>query len=328
MSVNGDTRHITGSDSKMGMDESRTTFTGLAIVAAVALVAIVLAAVALSRNPTTNISLGESSSQDQAGMSSALTGTSGLKKKWLFAIGHDYSPFEYVNEQGYTDGFNKDLISAVCQQAGMQCSTVYLEYPQCWNGIPGKHPVPGPALMDNWVDACTGWYVSQERLNSIAYSTAFMKSIEANFLVKKSDNSFNPNDLRGRTVGFLDGWVNDEKCLLRQNNIANNDLAVAQVKHYTHSGESYKALDNNEIAGLFHSLDATVDLNKYKWVGARYSCMIKGLSMMTKKDSLLAQWWDPAFNMVKEKGIYNQICKEAPKKHAGNEVDIELDCLD
>ncbi|XP_014662488.1 PREDICTED: arginine-binding periplasmic protein-like isoform X2 [Priapulus caudatus] len=329
MSENADTLQITETDSaRMGMDEGRFTLIGLLVVAAVAIVAIVLASVGLSRNPTTNINVGGTSGQGQAGMSSALTGSSGLKKTWLFAIGHDYSPFEYVNDQGYTDGFNIDLISAVCAEAGMQCHTVYLEYPTCWNSIPGKHPVPGEALMGNWVDACTGWYVVQERLNSVAYSTSFMKNIKANFIVKKNDNSFNPNDLRGKTIGFQDGWVNDEKCLLRQNNIANNDLAVAQIKHYTHSEEAYKALDNNEIAAFFHSLDALVDLTKYKWIGAQYSCMLKGMSMMIKKGSKLAQWWDPAFNNVKEKGVYRKICKEAETKHARDEVRIDFDCLD
>lgn len=66
----------------------------------------------------------------------------------------------------------------------------------------------------------------------------------------------------------------------------------------------------------FHATDAAIDTSKYQWVGDGYNCMIKGLSMMTRKDSKLALWWDPAFRRVKEKGTYDKICKEAPKKHS------------
>ncbi|XP_014666167.1 PREDICTED: uncharacterized protein LOC106808106 [Priapulus caudatus] len=309
----------------------RMTAIAMLLVGAVALIALVLGAVSLSRGPAQININGQGTTPGGAGTAAAYTGTGGgvavsYDKLWMFAIGHDFSPYEYQNDQGYTQGFNVDLIDAVCREAGVKCSTVYDDYNNCWNGVPGKHPLPGPGLMGRWYDACTGWSQHASRLNSVGFTNPWTGTGKPSFMILKNNpDGFNNRDVTGKKIGFLDGWIGDENCLTRQTAISGNQLTLGQIKHYKDLADAMKAMQSKEIAALFHSTGITYDQARYEFIGVESdytSCTIAGLSMMTRKDSALAMWWNPAFGRIKEKGIFQRICEDATKNHIKTDENI------
>ncbi len=49
------------------------------------------------------------------------------------------------------------------------------------------------------------------------------------------------------TVGFLDGWYFDEKCIARQDHITGSVLPVENIKHFPQAADALQALYSGEV---------------------------------------------------------------------------------
>ncbi|XP_022095988.1 uncharacterized protein LOC110982114 [Acanthaster planci] len=56
------------------------------------------------------------------------------------------------------------------------------------------------------------------------------------------------------------------------------------------------------------------------------TCMLDGAGMTVRKDSRLPDWWNPAFDQLKESSEYQRICDEVTTKHSQSEEEIA--CID
>ena len=148
---------------------------------------------------------------------------------YTLAIGHDFGAYDYITNKGYVAGFNKDIVDAVCSAAGINCQTVWDKYPNCFNSEAGQHSYGGDGLMGSWYDGCTGWLKTVGRVEIFNFSLPFTRALNS-FFVVRPDSGFDPNDVTGNIIGFMDGWASDEKCLARQN-IAGVPLPATSVVH-------------------------------------------------------------------------------------------------
>ena len=73
----------------------------------------------------------------------------------------------------------------------------------------------------------TGWYHSTSRKRTYKFTNAYTKTRDNTFLYVKNGNprNVNPSDLTDKVIGFIDGFIQDEFCIKRQEGIT--------VSHFT-----------------------------------------------------------------------------------------------
>ena len=74
-----------------------------------------------------------------------------------------------------------------------------------------------------------------------------------------------------------------------------------------------------------YDLDADLDVAPGDAIS---TCQGDGAGIMIRKDSRIADWWNPAFDQLKMSSEYQRICSEVAEKH-GKQIKFKLfDCLD
>ncbi len=201
-------------------------------------------------------------------------------------------------------------------------------YENCYRSKVGERPRPGVGLLSGWYDGCTGWYSTYERSVSVSFTTPFRKPQTSMFFVKRGNpGNFMANDLTGKTIGFLDGYAANEYCLKRTQ-LTGADLPADKIKHFMTRESVLQAVNNQEVDAAFtntYSLDLAADLDVAP--GDPIStCNGEGAGIMIRKDSRLADWWNPAFEQLKMSSDYQRICSEVAEKHGG-QLTKKLKCL-
>lgn len=249
-------------------------------------------------------------------------------KIWTIAIGHDWGAYEYLNEGGYLTGFSTELIGEVCAAANINCRTLWLPYTLCWKSEKGQHSTGGDGLLGGWIDACSGWMGTIDRVHVYDFSMEFLKQEEAFFYTKKGV-SFNTGDLSEKRLGFLDGWASDEKCLIRAMSSNNFVPDKEKIKYIPTAIELAQALKDNvvEVAFSFESalsgLLESYDLQRQ--TAKSYKCAITGVSIMTRKDADFNHYWNIGFMKIRNNGHFKRLCQQAKDNH-GHKGPVE--CVD
>jgi len=238
-------------------------------------------------------------------------------KTWVIAVGHDWGAAEYIDTDGYIRGFTRDLIAEVCEAGNMQCRTVWDKYTNCWNSNAGQHSYGGVGLMSGWYDACTGWVGSVNRMQVFDFSLPFLQPSKSYFYINKGD-TFNVYDIQNvKLIGFLDGWVNDEKCLARQGMInGSSGFPAAKVKHYLTNDDALKALKARKIDAIFAGEYQWNDDNIVTAQNTFFTCASSGNGMMTRKDNDFNQAWNMGFQQIQASGRFAKLCQESAQAHA------------
>ncbi|XP_022100877.1 uncharacterized protein LOC110984729 [Acanthaster planci] len=294
------------------------------IVGIVAILAIILAAVSLGRPSapvTTNVQVPSGGSN---------TGSSSVddpNKIWVFAIGHDGTNLEYIDDlSGTVRGFHVDIIEAVCSAGNKNCRLMWDVYENCYSQQPNKRPRPGVGLVSRWYDACTGWFATYERTASVAFTKPFRKPLKAVFFVKRGNPlNFDSTNLTGKKIAFLDGHASNIFCVQRAGITGVNQ--IAQIVHYQTREEVVESVNNEQVDAVFandqiFNLDTDLDVASGTPIS---TCMQDGAGMMVRKDSRLPDWWNPAFDQLKQTSQYRDICTSILENH--DQSAHEVDCV-
>ncbi|XP_041460829.1 uncharacterized protein LOC121411984 [Lytechinus variegatus] len=220
---------------------------------------------------------------------------------------------------GTLRGFHVDIVDAVCAAANKDCRLIWDVYENCWDSEAGQRSRGGFGLMARWYDACTGWFNTYERALTVQFSDEFRVGLSGIFYVRPSNpGGFNPTNIpSNQIIGFVDGWASDEYCLARNADaIQGVPLAPSQVRHYP-TREALKAgIIANKVAAGFANTNVYADDPELDTVGQPITNCIKGGgSIMSRLDSSLNVWWNPAFASIKNTETYRQICERASTSH-------------
>lgn len=264
---------------------------------------------------------GQSLAQCSCNGGSGCCGDGSSNRIYTIAYGHDWGAYEYFDNQGYIRGFSSEIIQAVCDAAGIQCELVWTPYSWCFTSLPGLHSFGGPALMDQWVDACTGWSQTTDRIHIYDFSMPFLLDSNVGFVVK-AGSSFSADNLAGKTIGFITGWMADEKCLARQQSATRQNyiLSADQIIYQATPDEMTAALQNDEVDAVFAMdgwFSAQIDAGTLEYIdsgGAMY-CSLAGGSMMTRKDSNFPALWNRGFMRLRATGKLQEICQASQAEH-------------
>ncbi|XP_001192880.2 uncharacterized protein LOC755972 [Strongylocentrotus purpuratus] len=291
----------------------RLVFALVIISLMVSTIAIILSATSLSKEGTT-INVG-----DAAGSTGGSSAGKLADDVWTFAIGHDGSNVEYLDRtSGTLRGFHVDIVNAVCAQANKNCRLVWDVYGNCWNSRAGEQARGGPGLMGGWYDACTGWFNTYERAITFKFTNPLRKKINGQFVVKQGNPSnFDPTSIGStQKLGFGDGWSTDEHCLARNSDtISGVPLDSSQVVHYSTREQLIAAILNDEVVAGFSNAHTLLDSGLQQIGPDITNCQRAGGSIMTRMQSTLPDWWNPAFDALKANGAYKDICAKIDNEH-------------
>ncbi|XP_022098520.1 uncharacterized protein LOC110983520 [Acanthaster planci] len=278
----------------------------------VAFIALLIGGLGLSRRG--DIFVNVSSGTGPLTSPTPVSGDSALndERVWLFAISDYNVRLEYLDlASGEVRGYNVDIINAVCRIANKQCSLVWDVYGRCWETVAGESPRPGIGLQGGWYDACTAWPQTYARSRTFKFTVDMSKQDLAVFMIASRGDlgSFNWRDLTGKTIGFLQSYTEDATCITRFPEITGRNLSRNQVKYYVNEQDLLTAVSNGEVDAVF--VKEFLGITKYLQLASDKlnRCTIGGQAMMTRKDSTLADWWNPAFQTLLDSPEYLQICQ-------------------
>lgn len=321
--------------------DSKVTLACLIFSVTIAVIGLVLSAVAFNKSSST-VTVGGGNPNGGGNTGGQTGGTSGninvqvtpnaqpKRKIFTIAHGHDWHAHEYIDAGGRVQGFSLDMISAVCKAADIKCETIWEPYTNCWNSIAGQHSRTGKGLISKWYDGCIGWAQSIPRGHSVGFTNAYLGKKPAFLYKRTNDPNFNWSDLTGKKIGFMDGWVDDEKCLARQTGITGNVLAANMIKHYETQQELVKGLITGEVGAAYGGTEiqnilTTAQQSQVTKGTVSYYCMYGGNSVMTRKDSQeFIDAWNKGFQIIKQSGKFKQMCDSVNDK---NSQPVAIDCV-
>ncbi|XP_077977387.1 uncharacterized protein LOC144432949 [Glandiceps talaboti] len=250
------------------------------------------------------------------------------------ALGCDCA-FEYLDDDNHMKGFSLDIVEAVCKHAGKHCTVMYDTGSNCYTHVHGEHSRAGDGLMNHWYDGCLTWVRSSERMHSVAFSDGYgIAKTKAHFYTKHGNpHGFDPHNIGGDDIGFLDGWLSDEHCLAYPHPESHYEGVHLDPKHthyYKTRKELFEAVESEVLDAAF-LLDLSAkeaDAHGFEHLGGEgLVCGLDNgsLHVMTRKDSNVSHWFDEALHAMKESGEYYGLCAKGQHEHGHVS---ELHCLD
>ncbi|XP_002740349.1 histidine-binding periplasmic protein-like [Saccoglossus kowalevskii] len=231
-------------------------------------------------------------------------------------------PMEYIAEDGELKGFAIDLINEVCKLAGKKCIVQHDAPYKCYRHEAGLHSVAGDGLLGRQYDACTTYVRTREREHCVAFTESYwQQNTTSRFFVRDGNHdNFDPANITGKTIGFMDGWVSDEACLSHGRNWIDGaaKLDPGKAVYFKNRKSMFDAVASGEIdaAFLFAVAAYGVTENGFDVLGVGVECGIQSTShFMTRKDSSLLSWFNPTLRLMKRTGQYHKLCHEAVAKH-------------
>ncbi|KAK6180147.1 hypothetical protein SNE40_012348 [Patella caerulea] len=222
-------------------------------------------------------------------------------KTWVFAFSGNRKPLNFEDERvGVLNGFEVEVVKKVCQTANKTCATTISPYAECVRTI-DNHFYPGRGIMSGWFDACPGYTITHDRINSMDFTLPYYKT-HAKFAVAPGNpTNFTLEKLASSTLTHLSGSYTNEQCLGRLGYIVANvtiSYSLPQARESILTGESDVLFSpRGRIPGL--------------WVlRETLHCDLGGVGVMVKKGSELTRWWDEAFTAIYYNGEYEQICNK------------------
>eukprot|EP00057_Strongylocentrotus_purpuratus_P022840 XP_011677314.1 PREDICTED: uncharacterized protein LOC100892258 [Strongylocentrotus purpuratus] len=229
---------------------------------------------------------------------------------------------EYLDEAtGTIKGYNVDIINAVCKIANKNCELVYDDFARCWMSVAGERAKGGEGLLGGWYDACTGWGITYDRSRSFSFTKPYSKLAGVGIYVSNTTTNFDWTNLRGRTIGFMNGFSSDEHCLARYADdlIQGSKLSASagQIVYYTSLEELVAAVIDGNVDAAF--CYAEPQLGQLKLLTASSfpnRCALGGFGMMARKDNpTFVTWWNDAFDKLVNTAEYRMICRDLKEAH-------------
>ncbi|XP_070539770.1 lysine/arginine/ornithine-binding periplasmic protein-like [Ptychodera flava] len=246
--------------------------------------------------------------------------------------------FYYQDEHDHkVKGFFVDLLDEVCREAGKKCVVQQQPYRQCYvSGTDeGVQPV-GVGILSRQFDGCV---VSKTSgiANSMSFTDKFqdIKGQSRFFVPVGNPWNFNPDDISGKTIGFINGWYSDPRCLLENKLKGTETLKREQMRFFDH-GQLWSNLQNNVIDAAFVLLmpENGVDDKDAGMLGGTETGLepigdvincLDGLQVGARKDSDMVDWFNGALRKLKQSGKFAKLCRKAQIDHGARGPVI--DCI-
>ncbi|XP_070542376.1 L-arginine-binding protein-like isoform X2 [Ptychodera flava] len=229
--------------------------------------------------------------------------------------------YEYIDEDGIYRGFHVDLLNAVCREAGKKCVNQVVPQSACLTHRSGEIPHAGSAILGKQIDICLGWSKTSARTLSVDYTEPFVRfETEVLFVVKSGNpNNFDPNDIRGKKIGFEDGYFTDKICLLHaRHRIVGVDTMQPHQEVYKDNFKILLEDVRHDRIDAFFAISGRIApylKDEFEFIGDDVGCVTeKSFHGIKRKDNPLT-WFDETLKAMKENGKYHALCHQANIDH-------------
>ena len=133
-----------------------------------------------------------------------------------------YPPYNFINDKGEVDGFEREMGDELCKRAGLTCEWVTNE----WDSI-----IPN-LTSGNYDTIIAGMSITDERKKSIDFTQAYLPPTDSAYVAKSADVDVKTGTIAAQTSTIQAGYVSESGATLAE--FATADETVAAVR----SGEA------------------------------------------------------------------------------------------
>jgi polar amino acid transport system substrate-binding protein len=236
----------------------------------------------------------------------AMMGATSAKADLVFATDTSaYPPFTSQNAAGQWEGWEFDLMNAVCAEMNEKCTMI----PIAWDGII-------PALLEKKMDGIFGsMSITDKRKEQIDFSDMYYNSAAVIIGAKNGDMDFSPEHLAGKVIGVQGATIHQNyidkyyvpkgavpKAYQKQDE-ANADLTAGRVDYLMADGVALQAyLMSDEGKACCELKGAVPDDKEILGYGVGVG--------LRKEDTALKERINAAFKAVAAKGVFEELNKK------------------
>lgn len=199
-----------------------------------------------------------------------------------------YPPYNFINDKGEVDGFERELGDALCTKAALKCEWVTSE----WDSI-----IPN-LLAGNYDTILAGMSITDERKQSIAFSDNYIPPAPSAYAATKADAD-------------LKGVVAAQVGTIQADYVAKSGATLLE---FPTLDDTIAAVKNGEADAVFADKDAlkpfVTEGGEVMWTGADVS-LGGGIGVgLRKSDTELKAKFDTAIAAMKADGSLNAMIKK------------------
>ena len=219
------------------------------------------------------------------------------EEKAILRVGTDatYPPFELVNtESGQPEGFDVDIISAVCRVHGWKPEFIITPFDGIIPGLKSRK-------YDCIVSAMT---ITPQREAIVSFSQPYYLAGQIVAVPLEDTVIMSVDDLRGRNVGVQLGTTGERMA---------KSLEGLSVFSFDNIGAAFIDMENGHIDAVLNDFPTTMEYirlqGRAKTVGELLSTEHYGIAVR-KGDTALLSMIDSALTVIRESGDYDRIFRK------------------
>ncbi|MEF3047280.1 transporter substrate-binding domain-containing protein [Pseudotabrizicola sp. L79] len=202
-----------------------------------------------------------------------------------------YPPYNFINDKGEVDGFERELGDKLCELAGLTCEWVTTD----WDSI-----IPN-LQSGNYDTIIAGMSITEEREQVLDFTQNYIPPASSSYVALTADANIGEGAVVAAQVGTIQaGYVAESGATLLE--FATPDETVAAVKNgeadAVFADKDYLAPIAAESGGALVLLDADVQLGGGVGMGLRES------------DTELKEKFNAAIQTLKDDGSLNAMIKK------------------
>ncbi|MFV0384751.1 transporter substrate-binding domain-containing protein [Paracoccus sp. (in: a-proteobacteria)] len=215
----------------------------------------------------------------------ALTAGAGLSETIRMATEGAYPPYNFVNDAGQVDGFERELGDELCKRAELDCTWVTND----WDSI-----IPN-LVSGNYDTILAGMSITDERKQVIEFSQNYFPPADSAYAALNADADTGAGVIAAQTGTIQAGYVAESGATLLE--FATGDETIAAVRNgeadAVFADKDFLAPSVNESNGELVFVSDPVSLGDGMGIGLR------------KSDTELKAKFDAAIQSMKDDGTLN-----------------------
>jgi ABC-type amino acid transport substrate-binding protein len=205
-----------------------------------------------------------------------------------------YEPFEFQNEDGETEGFDYDVVSAMGDQLGVEVEFVTTPFD-------GIIAAMGGGSCDMIASAMT---ITEERAEQVDFTEAYFDADQSLLVLTENEETYATlDDLTDATIGVQSGTTGATYA-------TENQPEGSTIKEFATGAEMFPALVSGEIDAALQDLP----VNAYRATTAPDEFVVtetfstgEQYGFAVPKDSALLAPLDAALAAIRDDGTYDEV---------------------
>lgn len=201
-----------------------------------------------------------------------------------------YPPYNFINDAGEVDGYERELGDIICERAELECTWVTND----WDSI-----IPN-LVSGNYDTIMAGMSITEERQEVISFTQNYIPPIASGYVGLSEDTDPNTAVIAAQTGTIQAGHVSETEATLLE--YATLDETLAAVRN----GEADAVLADKDVLTP-HVEESNGEL---VWIGEDVA-LGEGIGIgMRQSDNELREKLDGVITELKEDGTINELIKK------------------